>query len=150
MRKIIMVAAGALVLVGVNAGVTAAMTSSAPSPAVVRAYYNNKTHALYFSAKASHPTGTTAISWLKSGTAGPAGINVAGQAATNKAGVSTVTLNCPSSHPYLIGGGGGGLYPEMLVYNGPANMGRGWSVTVKDSRGNYPAESIYVHVFCAK
>ena len=151
MKKFVMTVVGSLVLVGASAGITAAVTSStSSSPATVHAYYNNKTHQLYFSTSAAHPSGTTAISWLQSGTAGPKGIDVAWQAKNNAAGENSVSLNCPADHPYLIAGGGGGGHPEFLVYNGPANMGKGWRVEVEDNADNYPAESVYVQIACAK
>ena len=77
-------------------------TSASTSPALVHAYYNNKTHQLYFSTSAAHPSGTTAISWLQSGTAGPKGIDVTWQAGTNAAGEDSVTVLCPAETVWLV------------------------------------------------
>jgi hypothetical protein len=170
MRKNILAIGAALALAGASAGITFAGTTSSPS--FIRAYYSNKTHAIYYNSHVTHPKGTTALIWNvqgprgATGATGPAGPSTAGRRGldvvalqksfTPVAGDSSfIAVLCPSDHPYVLGGGFFGVpvgeevvgsYPEPENTGGPLNQ---WVVGIYTPPGGNTA-LVTIYALCSK
>jgi hypothetical protein len=173
-KKFALILAGLLAVAGLGAGVAYA---SIPAPdGTINGCYKNSTGMLItIDSSASCPSGYTALNWSQTGPQGPAGATGAtgpqGPAGPSTGGSSgldltyvtatgapyySVTVSCPTDHPYLYGGGGyvdGGSalpgYPGNL--GSPASPGsesgtQSW--TVPDPSGQ--SSPVTAYAICGK
>jgi hypothetical protein len=64
--------------------------------------------------------------------------------------ISTVTLNCPASRPFVVSGGGSGAgYGVTIIASYPTASGSGWDLTVNDSYES-GSKTVTVYALCKK
>jgi hypothetical protein len=157
-RRLVLAAAGAGVVIALSSGAAYAVSSAvANSNAVIHGCLSkaarNGTRVLVIR-QASHscPKGTTALSWNQRGpagpaTAGPQGLDVTEVTVTTHTGNATAT--CPTSHPYVTGGGGQTVGGRLVSSEPVVQAGHpgAWAVTAQGPPA--PSEMI-AYALCAK